>query len=101
MLVDLVTVSHVWSREQVLKRTAVPRTSGIYGWWFRQVPLGVPTAGCVQRDDLTLLHVGIAPGAPPTNGKARAGDTPQSPPAALQRERLGLDAAADAGVPTR
>lgn len=47
---------------------AVPAASGVYGWWFDEVPPGVPTAACVQRDEWTLMYVGISPKAPPRNG---------------------------------
>jgi hypothetical protein len=39
----------------------VPRVSGLYAWYFREVPPGVPVNDCVVRDGLTLLYVGIAP----------------------------------------
>jgi len=50
------------SAAKVLKHPSpVPRTSGLYGWFFRKVPHGVPVNDCVLRDGLTLLYVGIAP----------------------------------------
>jgi GIY-YIG catalytic domain len=39
-----------------------PRTPGVYGWFFRTAPTGVPCEGCVTRDGYTLLYVGISPG---------------------------------------
>lgn len=56
----------------------VPAAPGVYGWWFREIPPGVPTDGCVVRDDLTLLYVGISPKAPPTNGRAASSETVRS-----------------------
>jgi len=46
----------------------VPKDPGVYAWYFRAVPPGVPTAGCLQHGPYVLLYVGIAPKAPPKNG---------------------------------
>jgi hypothetical protein len=46
----------------------VPRSPGVYAWYFRDFPPGVPKGGCVVHYGLTLLYVGIAPKAPPNNG---------------------------------
>jgi hypothetical protein len=64
----LVSPVKLWSRDEVLAGDCVPRAPGVYAWWFRDIPLGVPTNGCVQRDGSTLLYIGIAPKAPPANG---------------------------------
>ena len=42
---------------------------GIYAWYFKEVPPGVPVADCIRCGNLTLLYVGIAPRAVPMNGK--------------------------------
>lgn len=47
----------------------VPASAGVYGWWFRELPSDINTAGCETRDGLTLLYAGISPSAPPANGK--------------------------------
>src|SRR5678816_1372088 len=39
-----------------------PRAPGVYAWFFRATPPGVPFEGCVTRHGLTLLYVGISPG---------------------------------------
>ncbi|GAA5530220.1 GIY-YIG nuclease family protein [Herpetosiphon gulosus] len=39
----------------------IPAESGMYGWWFKTLPPQVPSAGCWQVDDWTLLHIGISP----------------------------------------
>lgn len=50
------------SRAEVLRNpSCVPTLPGFYGWYFREIPQGVPVAGCVVRDGWTLLYVGIAP----------------------------------------
>ena len=47
----------------------VPTEAGAYGWWFREIPGGIDISGCEQRDDWTLLYVGISPGPPRADGK--------------------------------
>ena len=44
---------------------AVP---GLYAWYFRTPPPGVPTTGCHTHPGPVLLYVGISPKAPPRNG---------------------------------
>ena len=66
---ELLAASRLWSRAEVLARPCpVPREPGVYAWYFRQIPPGVPTEGCVRCGSDTLLYLGIAPKAPPTNG---------------------------------
>lgn len=63
-------------RAQVLSRPCpIPAVSGVYGWWFDEIPPGVPTATCVTRDQWMLLYVGISPKAPPRNGAAPSRQT--------------------------
>lgn len=63
-------------RAEVLSRPCpIPAVSGVYGWWFDEIPSGVPTAGCTTRDRWTLLYVGISPKAPPRNGAAPSRQT--------------------------
>jgi GIY-YIG catalytic domain-containing protein len=38
-----------------------PKKSGVYAWFFDDVPAGVPTNGCVRRGGRVLLYVGISP----------------------------------------
>lgn len=62
----------VWSRSEVLNRPCpVTKESGIYAWYFRQIPPGVPSDGCVIHNGLRLLYIGISPtkrreGLPPS-----------------------------------
>jgi hypothetical protein len=44
-----------------------PNRAGVYAWFFRTVPPGVPTDGCRTHDGGTLLYVGISP----TSSKSR------------------------------
>ncbi|MDW3777989.1 hypothetical protein QWU01_14370 [Kluyvera cryocrescens] len=51
-----------YSRAEVMSRpTPVPATNGVYFWWFKEIPGGVPTDGCIENDGYTLLYVGISP----------------------------------------
>jgi hypothetical protein len=75
---SLLRPAKLWSRSEVLSTDSVPRFPGVYAWWFREVPAGVPTEGCIVRDELTLLYVGIAPKAPPTNGRLPSRQTLRS-----------------------
>lgn len=68
----------VWTRAEVLQRPSpVPNGPGVYGWYFRDLPVACDTTGCTRSDDLTLLYVGISPHAPsaasgtPSNGTLR------------------------------
>jgi hypothetical protein len=54
--------STLYSRSMVLSTPCpVPTGPGIYGWFFKETPGITPTDGCLNKDDLTLLYVGIAP----------------------------------------
>ena len=59
-----------WSRAEVLANPSpVSRQPGVYGWYFKNIPPGVPTDNCRCQDGLTLLYTGISPNAPPQNGR--------------------------------
>lgn len=59
---SLIRPDRLWTRTEVLaKPSPVPPSRGIYGWYFRTVPPGVPTDGCLLQDGLTLLYAGISP----------------------------------------
>jgi hypothetical protein len=63
--------ARVFSRDEVLSRPSpVPAASGVYGWWFRDLPALIDTSGCCKRDSLALLYVGISPRRPPAAGQA-------------------------------
>lgn len=52
----------LYSRSAVLSQPCpVLQERGLYAWFFKQIPPGVPTDGCVTKDGLTLLYVGISP----------------------------------------
>lgn len=54
----------------LLRPSLVPKEFGVYAWYFRNVPCGVPISDCHRFGDFTLLYVGIAPKAPPKNGSS-------------------------------
>lgn len=65
--------AQLYTRDEIFAEPdPVPAAGGAYGWWFREIPGGIDVTGCEQRDGLTLLYVGISPGPPREDGKARA-----------------------------
>ena len=51
-----------FSRTEVMSQpTPVPAINGVYFWWFKEIPPGVPTEDCLTQDGYTLLYVGISP----------------------------------------
>lgn len=51
-----------YSRTEVMsKPTPVPAVNGVYFWWFKEIPPGVPADGCITCNGYTLLYVGISP----------------------------------------
>lgn len=73
----LLSPVRVWSRSEVLaKPSSVPKSPGVYAWYFRNFPAEIPTADCIKlKNELTLLYVGISPSAPPRNGRAGSKQT--------------------------
>jgi hypothetical protein len=53
----------LWSAAEILDSfMPVPKSAGVYAWYFDEIPPGVPTNGCHKAaDGKTLLYVGIAP----------------------------------------
>jgi hypothetical protein len=72
---ELLKPSRLWTRAEVLSRPSpVPKSSGIYAWYFRALD-GVPSTNCLTCGEFKLLYIGISPSAPPTNGKAPSRQT--------------------------
>ncbi|MGG6242592.1 GIY-YIG nuclease family protein [Nodosilinea sp. AN01ver1] len=62
--------TRLWSRPEVLARNCpVPGMAGVYAWYFRKVPPGVPIEGCHRVEGATLLYVGISPSKPSSSGQ--------------------------------
>ena len=69
----------IYGRLEVLAMPSpVPRGSGVYGWWFRELPGAMDPHACVSRDGLTLLYAGISPKRPTMNGRTPSRQTLQS-----------------------
>jgi hypothetical protein len=67
----LLSPAHLYGRQEVLTRPSpIPACPGVYAWYFRKVPPGVPLDGYHSHDGLPLLYVGISPKKPPSNGKS-------------------------------
>jgi hypothetical protein len=66
----LLRPARLYSRIEVLVRPSpVPARPGVYGWYFRKVPSGVPVDECHKHNGLPLLYVGISPKKPPSNDR--------------------------------
>ena len=58
----LLEPAKLYSRSEVLSEPRlVPAERGLYAWYFKEIPGITPTDGCVVKDGLTLLYVGISP----------------------------------------
>lgn len=61
----LLRTERLWSRGECLAlECPVPRTAGVYAWFFRVVPPGVPAEDCHRALGATLLYAGISPRQP-------------------------------------
>ena len=59
----------LWTRAEFFCRhSKVPKSSGVYAWYFRGLDNIVPCSPCVRHGEFSLLYVGISPSAPPKNG---------------------------------
>ena len=81
----------LWSRAEVLTRPCpIPRSPGVYAWYFRTPPTCTPLDGCLWRGNMALLYVGISPRKPPANGRPGSRQTLASGNAAGSTLRLTL-----------
>lgn len=72
----LLAPSQLFTRDEVLPRLSpIPAASGMYAWYFDEVPSRVPLAGCRTTGSNTLLYVGISPSRPPANGRPASRQT--------------------------
>ena len=59
---ELITPERLYSRQEILsKPSPIPEISGVYGWFFKDVPPFVLTEGCIRHQNMTLLYIGISP----------------------------------------
>jgi len=70
---DLLTNPPIlYSRSEIVSKPCpVPKERGLYAWFFKEIPPRVLTEGCVTKDGLTLLYVGISPKDEVSNGNLR------------------------------
>jgi hypothetical protein len=68
---DLLAPSRLWTREQVVgsRPSPVPKTAGVYAWYFRQLPGPMDVGGCHVFEEMPMLYVGIAPKRPYKDGR--------------------------------
>ena len=60
----------LYTRNEVLKNPSpVPKESGVYAWFFNEIPPNVPIDECQMSDGKTLLYVGISPKQTSRQGK--------------------------------
>lgn len=69
----------LFTRDDVLATPCpVPKSPGVYGWWFRELPAPMDVTGCATFKGLTLLYTGISPKKPPSNGTQASRQTLRS-----------------------
>lgn len=62
----------MWSRANILALPSADPRSGIYGWYFSELPSPhIDTSGCKVFDGMPLLYVGIAPKNAASTGTLR------------------------------
>ncbi|NTU73801.1 hypothetical protein HGB07_06595 [Candidatus Roizmanbacteria bacterium] len=53
---------NLFSLNEILtKPCPIPKKNGLYGWFFKQIPAGVPVSECETYNELKLLYIGISP----------------------------------------
>ena len=57
--------------EAISKNSPIPRSSGLYAWYIRNMPEIVPVDDCAQFEDYYLMYVGISPKKKGRNGNLR------------------------------
>ena len=58
---ELITPERLYSRQEILsKPSPIPEISGVYGWFFKNIPPFVLTEGCIRHQNMTLLYIGIS-----------------------------------------
>ena len=69
----LISPIQLLNRSMVLMRPCpVPQTSGIYAWYFKNIPNIVPISNCYDVDGLKLLYVGVAPASEGSSATLRS-----------------------------
>jgi hypothetical protein len=74
-ILALLNPERLYCRTEVLTRPSpVPKSPGIYAWYFNELPFGLPQEEFHQCDGFRLLYVGISPcnRTPPSKGNLRS-----------------------------
>jgi hypothetical protein len=59
---ELTSPNRLYSRIEILdKNCPIPKSRGLYAWFFKSIPPLVPIENCIVKDGLTLLYAGISP----------------------------------------
>lgn len=67
---QLLRPHHLYSASEIGSRPCpVPACAGVYAFYFNKPPPGIDSKDCHRFNQHTLLYVGIAPKAPPLNGR--------------------------------
>jgi hypothetical protein len=92
----------VLTRADVLTRPCpVPGVSGVYGWHFNETPPRVPSQGCRDRCGSLALCRYLAEGTTQRRPPGQPPDPAIAHPLPLPRQRVRIDTAPDAGLPTQ
>lgn len=68
----LLKPSKLWTRSELLKKSCpVPQKPGLYAWYFKEIPPGVPIEDSVNWKGLTFLYLGISPRTSLSQGNIR------------------------------
>lgn len=68
----LIHPCRVYSRPEILEKPCpVPKVSGLYAWYFKEIPPEIPIEHCRKYEDMTLLYIGISPKSPPKREGAK------------------------------
>jgi len=104
----IVDPSVLHSRYAILSTPSLPPSvPGVYAWFFRDIPGSVPVDGCVTKDSLTLLYIGISPdkiGKPNSRQHLRRRITTHfqgNAEGSTLRRSLGVLLAGESGYPLR
>jgi hypothetical protein len=67
---QLLVPERLWSGVEIAQTNPcpIPQQSGVYAWYFKNLPSTVPLENCVWHGDFALLYVGISPATRPIVG---------------------------------
>ncbi|HEX8820937.1 MAG TPA: hypothetical protein VF794_13500, partial [Archangium sp.] len=60
----LLKPDELWSWPELRSQQALPRSPGVYGWYFKGLSKHVPLSTCHKHDGWSLAYVGIAASRP-------------------------------------